>query len=318
MIYPLLLDPVYKDYLWGGTRLKTAFGKKTDLSPLAESWELACHKDGVNRIMNGQYRGYTLNTFIQQHPEALGTKTQAGSFPLLVKLIDACGDLSVQVHPDEEYAKRTEGEHGKTEMWYILDCLPHSSIIYGLKEQTDKETLRRHITEGTLLDIVNRVQVKKGDVFLIEPGTLHAIGKGIIIAEIQQNSNVTYRVYDYHRIGKDGKPRELHIKKALEVIKPTPALSMNTQHITKQNEGFEETLLQQCPYFAATLLEIDGCAKLTTTAESFSHLLCIDGTGILKYKNDQLTITKGNSIFIPADSCEYQMTGQLSIIISTL
>ena len=220
---PFELIPPIKDYIWGGTKLREEFGKESGLERLAESWELSCHKDGVSVISGGEFDGMTLSEFVEEHPEALGKNCgRFEFFPVLIKLIDARDDLSVQVHPDDDYAMRVEGGYGKTEVWYVIDCEEGAELIYGFAEETDSDTFRRAIEEGTLLDIVNRVPVKKGDVFFIEAGTLHAIGKGILIAEIQQNSNTTYRVYDYGRLGADGKPRELHIDKALDVTRCTP------------------------------------------------------------------------------------------------
>ncbi|MCI6751509.1 MAG: class I mannose-6-phosphate isomerase, partial [Selenomonas bovis] len=219
MLYPMKLIAPLKDYIWGGTRLKDEYGKKTDLDKVSESWELACHKDGKSVIANGEAEGQTLEDWLaKQGKEVLGKHVENFPyFPLLIKLIDAKDNLSVQVHPDNDYAQRVEGEYGKTEMWYIVDCEPGASLLYGFQHEISKEEFECRIKENTLLDVVNRVPVHKGDVFFIDSGTLHAIGKGILICEIQQNSNTTYRIYDYGRVGKDGKPRELHVQKALDV-----------------------------------------------------------------------------------------------------
>ena len=216
--HPLFLEPSFKNYLWGGMRLKTDFNKQTGLVPLAESWELSCHKDGQSRIANGEFTGVLLWDFLSSHPNAMGTKaTSYAYFPLLIKLIDAKDNLSVQVHPDNAYALQNEGESGKTELWYIVDCEEGASLFYGFARAVSKDEFRRHIEDETLPEILNRVPVHKGDVFYIPAGTLHAIGKGILIAEIQQSSNSTYRVYDYGRVATDGNPRPLHIEKALDV-----------------------------------------------------------------------------------------------------
>lgn len=317
-LYPLLLQSVFKDYIWGGERLKSDFGKVTELSPLAESWELACHKDGVNIIKNGEFKGWTLDKFLKKHPEVLGTKADSDDLPILVKLIDARYDLSVQVHPDEEYAHRVESQHGKTEMWYILDCEPGASIIYGLKNKTTREELRQSISNNTLMDIVNRVPVKKGDVFFIEAGTLHAIGKGIVIAEIQQNSNVTYRVYDYGRIGKDGKPRQLHIDKAIDVVELKMFPVKSTDRRTLKKEGCRESILQSCGHFTAKLIEVDKTASFTANLESFTHALCVEGIGVVEFNGDRLPIKKGDSLFLPAGPVDYFVYGNLSLITTTL
>lgn len=218
----LKLNPVFKDYIWGGTRLRDDFGLKTDINPVAEGWMLACHKDGMNTIDGGEYDGKTLESVIKEGDKSkiAGTNSEKFPyFPVLIKLIDAKDNLSVQVHPDNEYAARVEHEFGKTEMWYVLDAAPGATLIYGFKNKIGKEEFKQAIESNTLLDVLNVVEVKKGDMFFIEAGTVHAIGKGALIAEIQQNSNSTYRVYDYGRLGKDGKPRELHIQKAIDVSK---------------------------------------------------------------------------------------------------
>lgn len=186
---PFELIPPVKDYIWGGTRLRDEYGKKSSADKLAESWELSCHKDGQSIIAHGEYCGRTLSSYLEENPSALGTAcARFEAFPVLIKLIDAKDRLSVQVHPDDEYAMSAEGEYGKTEMWYIVDCDDDAELIYGFREELTKDEFRRAIEENTLLDKVQRVRVKKGDVFFIEPGTLHAIGEGILIAEIQQNS----------------------------------------------------------------------------------------------------------------------------------
>ena len=224
-MHPIKLKAPCKDYIWGGTRLRDEYQKGEGMEKIAESWELSCHKDGQSIVASGDFFGYTLSSFIEKNgKQILGTNCEKfDDFPILIKLIDAKDNLSVQVHPDNEYALRVEKEYGKTEMWYIVDCDPDAELIYGFKEVVTEEVFKKSIETNTLLEITNSVPVKKGDVFFIEAGTLHAIGKGILIAEIQQNSNTTYRVYDYGRLGTDGKPRELHIEKALKLrIVPRP------------------------------------------------------------------------------------------------
>ena len=222
MIYSLY--PVFKDYLWGGTRLREEYGKKSDLAKVAESWELSCHKDGVSSIgLAGMdaTKPVPLTEFIRIRgkAEVLGTRPAAfPNFPVMIKLIDAKDNLSVQVHPDDRYAMREEGSVGKTEMWYIVDCDEGAELLYGFDHEVTAEEVRKAALDNTLPQLCNHVPVHKGDVFWINAGTLHAIGKGIVIAEIQQNSNLTYRLYDYGRTDKDGNPRELHLDKALDVL----------------------------------------------------------------------------------------------------
>ena len=212
-MYPIKLKPAFKDYLWGGTRLRDDFGKDCDFDKIAESWELSCHKDGNSVVADGEFAGLTLAQYIEKEGKSvLGTNCEKfENFPILIKLIDAKDNLSVQVHPNNEYAQRVEGEYGKTEMWYVLDAAPGAQLIYGFKEKISKEAFKAAIENNTLPQVLNHVDIHKGDVFFIEAGTVHAIGKGALIAEIQQNSNVTYRVYDYDRRGADGKPPELPV-----------------------------------------------------------------------------------------------------------
>ena len=217
---PLLLSPAFKDYIWGGNRLKRDWGKRTDMTPLAESWELSCHEAGLSVIAEGAYAGRTLGEYLAEHPQDAGTKAQnAGAFPLLIKLIDAAGPLSVQVHPDDAYAREFEHSLGKSEMWLVLDASEGAGIYYGFKRETPLAEMRAAIENNTLTELLNWVPAKTGDCFFIPAGTVHAIGAGLMVAEVQQSSNLTYRVYDYGRVGADGRPRDLHIDKALAVAR---------------------------------------------------------------------------------------------------
>lgn len=310
---PFRLTAPCKDYLWGGTKLRE-YGKSSDKDIIAESWELSCHPDGESIIADGDYAGRTLTAFLAEHPEALGTNcARFDRFPVLIKLIDAKDNLSVQVHPDDAYALANEGEYGKTEMWYIVDAQPGAELIYGFKERITKEEFRRAIEENTLLDKVNRVPVKKGDVFFIEAGTLHAIGKGILIAEIQQNSNTTYRVYDYGRVGADGKPRELHVEKALEVTTLTPAKPQNQLPATGSTQ-----LLAHCDYFFTTCTEVETFCQVGCDRTSFVHLLVLEGDAVLQTQQDKIPVTKGTSVFVPAGTGAFRIIGKCKFINTTI
>ncbi len=306
---PFRLTAPCKDYLWGGNRLR-AYGKISDKDIIAESWELSCHPDGESVIADGEYAGRTLTEFLADHPEALGKNCgRFDRFPVLVKLIDARDNLSVQVHPDDEYALRVEGEYGKTEMWYIVEAQPDAELIYGFKESISKEEFRCAIEENTLLEKVNRVPVKAGDVFFIEAGTLHAIGKGILIAEIQQNSNTTYRVYDYGRVGADGKPRELHIEKALEVTNLTPPKPQECDP-----KGSITQLLAHCDYFYTSCTEIEDFCQVGSDETSFVHLLVLEGEAVLKAENCEIPLKKGTSVFVPAGTGTCRINGKCKFI----
>ncbi len=305
------LTPSFKDYLWGGTRLRDDFGKKCDFDKVAESWELSCHKDGPSFIADGADSGKTLQEYLDEHPEYMGTAcSKFDFFPILIKLIDAKDNLSVQVHPDNEYAMRIEHEFGKTEMWYVIDADPGAQLLYGFKDEITKEEFRERIENNTLLDVVNAVPVKKGDLFFIESGTLHAIGKGILIAEIQQNSNTTYRIYDYGRIGADGKPRQLHIDKAVEVTKLCPPnIHPKGEPVVYEDGNWTETQLAKCEYFSVKLLDIVNRAWLCTTDRLFVHLLVLDGRICFSSgKPQQIWLEKGDSLFIPAGYGNFELT----------
>ncbi len=312
----LKLRPDFKDYIWGGTRLREEFGKQCCLERIAESWELACRKDGNCVIAQGEFAGKALGDYIAARGrDVLGTDCAgSGNFPLLVKLIDARDDLSVQVHPTDEYASRVEGGLGKTEMWYVIDCTEGASLIYGFKESITKQQFAQAIRQGKVLDEVNRVTVKRGDVFFIPAGTLHAIGKGILIAEIQQSSNATYRVYDYGRTGSDGKPRELHIDKALDVT-DTALTKQTEQFEAVRAGGFDYRLLARCRYFTAVKFDVDSSSELFIDERSFAHLLMLDGSAEVGSRGE-LKAGKGDSFFIDAASGSVRISGKCSFILT--
>lgn len=315
MKYPMKLIAPLKDYLWGGTRLRDEYGKETQLTKIAESWELACHKDGKSVIANGAAAGRTLSDWLAEAgADALGTRAaKILYFPLLIKLIDAHDDLSVQVHPADDYALRVEGEYGKTELWYVVEAAPGAELLYGFQHEISKEEFARRIADNTLLDVVRHVPVQKGDVFFIPAGTLHAIGKGILICEVQQNSNTTYRIYDYGRVGADGKPRDLHIEKALDVTTLAPAPAHACGNEVDLFAGARTRLLAACDYFTAYHLAVDGGCEFTVGEDSFQCLTALSGSMQLRSETDELSIEKGESVFLPANlgQCALKGTGEL-------
>ena len=315
---PFCLKAPVKDYIWGGTRLRELFGKEGG-DRLAESWELSCHPDGECYIMGGEFDGMKLSDFVNEHPEAVSSGFKSGdSFPVLVKLIDAKNDLSVQVHPNDEYAHKYENDNGKTEMWYVIDAAPDSELIYGFNEELSKEDFRKAIENNTLMEKLRRVPVKQGDVFFIEPGTLHAIGKGILIAEIQQSSNVTYRVYDYGRLGADGKPRPLHIEKALEVTNTKP-LDPERPVYGLELDGVVTQLLADCQYFNVNRHRLIKELELYADKNSFAHVLMIGGSGgELVADNHRLELTMGSSVFVPAGTGAFAIKGNCDVIVTTI
>ncbi|MCD7836953.1 MAG: class I mannose-6-phosphate isomerase [Lachnospiraceae bacterium] len=320
---PFLLKPVGKDYLWGGTRLKTDFGKQLPQKPLAETWECSTHPDGPSMVAGGQFAGWTLARVLREHPEYLGTHPASGNeLPILIKLIDADKNLSVQVHPDDEYARLNEnGSLGKSEMWYVLDAAEDARLVYGFKHNMDRDTLRRSLQEGTLEKHLRMVNIKKDDVFFIEAGTVHAIGAGALIAEIQESSNLTYRLYDYGRVDKNGKPRELHIDKALDVARLESSIEpRQPMRVLKYRPGCAVEMLCRCKYFQTERMLLNTeTASVTIRAEinSFQVLLCVDGEGALyntETTGECIAFRKGDCIFIPADSAELRLKGRAQLL----
>ena len=311
-VSPIKLQPSFKDYLWGGTKLKTMYGKQSDFDIVAESWELSAHKDGQSTVVGGEFDGLCLVDYLDRvGKDVLGTRAaRFDYFPLLIKFIDAKGDLSVQVHPDDDYALKNEGEYGKTEMWYILDHDEGACLYYGFAKDITKQEYEEAIRNNTLTDILNRVPVHKGDVFFIPAGTVHAIGAGIVICEIQQNSNTTYRVYDYNRRDKNGNTRPLHVEKALEVssLSQSPALS--------PIDNDEDTLLAQCDYFTVRRLRVNGSLTQHSNLETFRSFIVTEGSGSLNINGEALPFTKGDSLFLPAQNAAYTIEGTCEVILS--
>lgn len=308
------LNPTFKEYIWGGNKLKKEYNKQTDSEALAESWELSAHKDGESSISGGEYDGFKFSEYIDKvGREVLGTKAATYSyFPILIKLIDAKDNLSVQVHPNDEYALKNEGEYGKTEMWYILDCESGASLYYGFARDITKQEYEQAIKNNTLTNILNKVEVQRGDVFFIPAGMVHAIGAGIVICEIQQNSNTTYRVYDYNRKGKDGKPRDLHIEKALDVsvLKKSPPP-------VKPPAG-DNVELAKCDYFTVRRLRVYDEGNINIDETSFHSLIVVEGDGIITVNDSSMKIQKGDSIFIPAQCGVYNIKGRCELILSKI
>lgn len=315
-MYIMKLKPALKDNIWGGTKLKNDYDFKTDLKIIAEAWTLSCHKDGENIIENGEFKGSSFTDYINAHKTVLGKKAEKyDDFPILIKLIDAKNDLSIQVHPNDEYAKKYENEFGKTEMWYVVDAEKDAKLIYGFKEKISKEDFKNAIENNTLLDVLNIVNVKQGNVFFIEAGTVHAIGKGVFIAEIQQNSNSTYRVYDYNRLGNDGKPRELHIQKALNTAITEPPKSKTTaESQPEKTENATKQLLKQCDLFTVYSYKIDGKINLFADENSFINILVIDGNG----KIDDMEFKKGDSFFIPSSFGNFEIDAKAKLLVTSL
>ncbi len=302
---PFLLEPVGKDYLWGGNKLKAEFNKNNiKCTPLAETWECSTHPEGLSKIRSGIFKGEKFATVLENNPEILCNSEHKNVFPVLLKLIDAKEKLSVQVHPSDEYAERNEkGQRGKTEFWYILDAEPGASIYLGFKNYCPKENIYKLIQSGELEAVLNKIPVKKGDSFLVKPGTVHAIGKGIILAEIQENSNITYRLYDYGRRDSKGKKRELHIAQALKILDvSTASVTQRRMKNVKYSVGVRKEELFSCKYFKSEAWSVTGICYLPKANLNNIILLCVEGGGELFVSDSTEKIfnfTKGDCFFIP-------------------
>lgn len=301
-IFKLL--PTGKDYLWGGTRLRDEYGKKIDLTPLAETWECSVHPDGPSYIANGVYKGKTLKEVLEKHPEYIGTKVKNGKLPVLVKFIDAKQDLSVQVHPNDDYARVHEQDNGKTEMWYIIDAEEGANLIYGFKHRVTEELLRKAIETGTLDKHLQKVPVHRGEAFFVPAGMVHGIGKGILLAEIQESSNVTYRVYDYNRVDKNGNRRELNFDKALKVMhmEPTQAVGRKPK-LVKYYPGCARESLFSCKYFDTEHIQLKKGFSFSVLDASFQVIMCLNGYGevqSLDIDQKPVRFKKGETLFAPA------------------
>lgn len=309
----ICLQPVFKSIVWGGNRLKTDYGFQSDLNNIAEAWMLCAREDGDNLVQGGAFDGLPLSDVLKSHPEYLGNKAEgAAELPLLIKFIDAKSDLSVQVHPDDEYARAVENASGKTEAWYILDCDEGASLIYGFNKALTKDEFRRSIEDNSFLEHVNKVPVHQGDVFFISAGTLHAIGGGILLAEVQQNCNTTYRVYDYNRLV-NGKPRELHVDKAVDVTVTAPPEQSPAAFATAFGKG-----LCRCRYFTMAELTVTDEKCFDVENDSFVSLLVLNGEGTLDVGGETLALRAGSSIFLPAGIGPAVCRGTLRALVSTL
>ncbi len=305
---PFKLTPAFKDYLWGGQKLNTRFHKNSGLDITAESWELSAHPDGPSIIASGEHRGKTLADYIAMAPSVLGTARPGDELPILIKLIDAAEDLSVQVHPNDQQAMEWEGQQGKTEMWYVIDCDPGARIVCGFKDRPSREQIRTAAAKNRLGDLLCAVPSQKGQVFFVPPGTVHAIGGGNLIAEIQQNSNVTYRLYDYNRRDQQGNLRELHLEKGLKAALPqtfTPPVTPLCSDGTR--------LLAGCPSFQVKEWPVEQKAAGNCTAESYHCLLNVGGTLTVEGE----TLEAGQTLFIPAGYGPYEVTGTGTLLKTT-
>lgn len=313
---PLFLRPAGKDYLWGGTRLKTEYGKQLPMTPLAETWECSTHPDGPSIVVGGAYDGMTLRQVLARHPELLGKyASESGALSILVKLIDAEQDLSVQVHPDDTYALAHEGQLGKTEMWYVVDAKPGARLVCGFEHDVTAEQLRQAIAGGDLQKHLHSVAIHPGDVFFIWPGTVHAIGAGALIAEIQQSSNVTYRLYDYNRRDREGNLRQLHVDKALDVLNMRRGFKdRQPPRLVRYHPGCAREIIGRCRYFQVERLRLAGEYALPSSGTGFQVLLAIRGQGELSCGRVTAPIRGGVCVFLPAGAEPVTLGGSLEVL----
>lgn len=312
-LYPIRLLPYVSETIWGGRKLIEEYGVKTEKNNAAEGWMLSCHEAGSSSVANGIFAGRSFADVVKENPVLCGTNAKNfEDFPILIKFIDAMDNLSVQVHPTKEYCELTGKGQSKTECWYIIDCEEDASLILGFKDKLSPEEFKAAIANNTLTDYVENVKVKKGDFFFIDSGTLHAICKGILLAEVQESSNTTYRIYDYNRVGADGKPRELHVEDGAAVTKLEKYSQPDFSNPALDTD--ERRLLADCPLFKVWKLETKGSFSDSADENSFVSLLIMAGSGKLLCCGETLELTKGDSIFIPANAGSYTLTGEFEII----
>lgn len=306
-MYPLKFENLYYERIWGGKALeKFRHNVPKDLA-IGESWDIACHKNGTGKVINGKLKGKRFDEIINEFGhKLLGNAIGLENFPLLIKLITSNDKLSVQVHPDDEYAERVEKDSGKTEAWYVVDADEGAYLIVGTKD-CDKDTFKKAIDSGDLNPYLNKIPVKKGDFFYIQSGLVHAICEGILIAEIQQSSDTTYRVYDYNR------GREIHVEKALDVI-DFSLKGENSTGITVKKDGYEKTYLCLSEYFTIQKYDVKTSAKECSDKDRFFLFTCVDGNGTIKYNDGEEEILMGDSILIPASLGEYELIGDFSLL----
>ncbi len=318
MYYPFMIEPIYKDVIWGGRKLSEVYNRVLPSDTIGESWEITCRKDAMSVIRNGEWKGYSLLEAIKRNPkEILGSEMlDYEEFPLLVKIIDARDRLSVQVHPDDAKARELENvAFGKSEVWYVIDADEGARLIAGLKAGTGREDLRNALRAGRLLDYVQEIPVKAGDVINIPAGTVHAIGGGILLTEVQQNSDTTYRVYDWERKGNNGRPRPLHIKKSMEAIDFSVDRKIDrVKGLAVPKNGGSQVYFVANQSLALEKVELSGKLDFKANGRKFYLYTCIGGHCIINTKAGEYRAESGSSFFIPAAMGDYSLTGGGTLI----
>ncbi|MDI1256427.1 MAG: mannose-6-phosphate isomerase [Flavobacterium sp.] len=314
IFYPLQFDPILKERIWGGQKLKTLLHKQITSEITGESWELSTVPGDISVIANGEFKGKPLTEIIDQFPDALlGTavyKNFGKQFPLLFKYLDAHEDLSIQVHPNDELAKKRHNSFGKTEMWYVMQADENARIIVGFKEKSSPEAYLKSLEDQSIIAILDTKLAKPGDVFFLETGTVHAIGAGLVVAEIQQTSDITYRIYDFDRVDANGNHRELHVDLALDAInyEKTDTYKTYDKVENKSNE------IVDCPYFTTNFLPLDGDIKVEKSGKSFTVYMCTEGSFELTFDSKKFQYQQGDTVLVPADLKKYELIGKASIL----
>ena len=315
-LYPLKFKEVYKNYIWGGSGLEK-YNKQPPGNFAAESWEVSSHKDGMSVVSNGALHGKSLQELTEQFgAELLGTNTPPGEFPLLVKFINANKKLSVQVHPDDSYAMANEGERGKNEAWIVLSAKQGAELIVGLYDGVSKENFMKAVEKNEVESCLNRSKVRPGDVINIPAGLIHAIGEGIVLAEIQQSSNSTYRVFDYNRTDSEGNKRPLHIKKAYDVI------DFEGRHKNTASKGLEIPINDECvrkifianKYFCLETYKLSGALSQQSDGSTFAIYIFTEGEGVISYGDENIQVKKGDTYLIPACMGKFSIEGKTEFI----
>lgn len=318
LFYPLLFEPISKERIWGGTKLKEVLNKSFDGHQIGESWELSTVENDISVVANGAFEGLNLNQLIEKYPtELLGVNSIQNfglNFPLLFKFLDAKEDLSIQVHPNDALAKERHNSFGKTEMWYVMQADDNARLVVGFKDKTNKKDYQEHIENKTLVTILNETLVKKGDAFFLETGTVHAIGAGVLIAEIQQTSDITYRLYDWDRVGANGVGRELHTDLALDAINfETTNTKLN--YAAAKNKSVN---LVECPFFKTNILQISEKYNWKKIKESFTVLMCTEGSFTINMLHFQSEFKKGDTVLIPAIIDGFEIIGEATLLEITI
>lgn len=313
-LYPLQFEPILKERIWGGTKLRDVLNKPITSYITGESWEISTVQNDVSIVSNGIFKGKSLNELIEKFPlDILGEKVISKfgkQFPLLFKFLDAREDLSIQVHPNDKLAKKRHNSFGKTEMWYVMQADEGAKLIVGFKEKSSKDEYLKHLNENTLVSILDTKKVKKGDVFFLATGTVHAIGAGTLIAEIQQTSDITYRLYDFDRVDANGNKRELHVDLALDAINYDVVASEKeySKEVNVSNE------IVNCDYFTTHFVPLNGNYSVKKNKDSFYVYMCVEGEFELEFENQKYYYKKGDSILIPASMNDYSFSGKASLL----